>query len=69
MYPQLDFDLPIVSMDLVMKDGRASLGIIDPCPVAMDRSLPSAYNQIARHVGVLSVAQNLTWKLTKDCWF
>ena len=67
MYPQLDFDLPIVSMDLVMKDGRASLGIIDPCPVAMDRSLPPAYNQIARHVGVCLSHANLTWNLTKDC--
>lgn len=42
MYPRLEFDLPILSMDMVAGEGgRVSLAIIDPCPVSWDRSIPS----------------------------
>ncbi|KAK9814432.1 hypothetical protein WJX72_005832 [[Myrmecia] bisecta] len=50
MYPKGNFDFPILSMDLVGKDDRVSLGIIDPCPVAMDRSLPPLYAQAVRRL-------------------
>lgn len=50
MYPWADFDLPILSMDVVAKDGDVSLAIIDPCPASMDRQLPAAYNQICLYV-------------------
>lgn len=48
MYPYVTYDLPILSMDVVAKDGKFSLGIIDPCPVALDRSLPVVYDQMCR---------------------
>lgn len=44
MYPRLEYDLPILSMDMVGKVGGAiSLAVIDACPVAMNRSLPPQY--------------------------
>lgn len=46
MYPRLEYDLPILSMDVVAKRGKVSLAIIDPCPVSLDRSLPSIYDQM-----------------------
>lgn len=48
MYPRLDFDLPIMSMDIVAKDGVVGLGIIDPCPSSMDGSLPEPYREMVR---------------------
>ena len=48
MYPRTDYDLPILSFDMVGKDGRVSLVCIDPCPVAMDRSLPPIYISLVR---------------------
>lgn len=44
MYPRLQYDLPILSMDMVGKvGGKISLAVIDACPVAMNRSLPPQY--------------------------
>ncbi len=50
LYPRLDWDLPILSIDLVGSagSGNVSLAIADPCPAAMDRSLPPAYAQTIR---------------------
>jgi phycocyanobilin:ferredoxin oxidoreductase len=43
VYPRLSHDLPILSMDLVAVDGRVTLAVADPCPVAADLSLPPFY--------------------------
>ena len=48
MYPKPEFDIPILSMDIVAKDGVVGLGIIDPCPSSMDGSLPKPYNEMVR---------------------
>ncbi len=45
MFPRLEFDLPILGMDMVGAKGRVSLAVIDPSPVAMDRTLPPVYAQ------------------------
>lgn len=50
MYPRTEYDLPILSFDMVGKDDRVSLVCIDPCPVAMDRSLPPVYVTLVRYV-------------------
>ena len=50
MYPRMEYDLPILSFDMVDKDDRVSLVCIDPCPVAMDRSLPPVYVSLVRCV-------------------
>lgn len=50
MYPRMEYDLPILSFDMVGKDDRVSLVCIDPCPVAMDRSLPPVYVTLVRYV-------------------
>ncbi|KAL3149332.1 hypothetical protein ABBQ32_002138 [Trebouxia sp. C0010 RCD-2024] len=50
MYPRLEYDLPILSFDMVGKDDRVSLVCIDPCPVAMDRSLPPVYVTLVREL-------------------
>ena len=49
MYPRMEYDLPILSFDMVGKDDRVSLVCIDPCPVAMDRSLPPVYVTLVRY--------------------
>lgn len=44
MFPRLEYDLPILSMDMVGKGGGPiSLAVIDPCPVSLNRSLPQQY--------------------------
>jgi phycocyanobilin:ferredoxin oxidoreductase len=43
MYPRPEFDLPILSMDLVTNGERVTLAIIDPCPVTGNLSLPPFY--------------------------
>lgn len=48
MYPRTDYDLPILSFDMVGNAGRVSLVCIDPCPVALDRSLPPLYISLVR---------------------
>ena len=50
MYPRAEYDLPIMSMDVVAKDGHISLGIIDPCPSRLDGSLPEDYNEMVGQV-------------------
>jgi Ferredoxin-dependent bilin reductase len=45
MYPRPEYDLPILAMDMVGKDDRISLAVIDACPVAENRSLPAVYAQ------------------------
>ncbi|KAK9907725.1 hypothetical protein WJX75_008795 [Coccomyxa subellipsoidea] len=49
LYPRLEYDLPILSFDMVGSEGsgRVSLAIADPCPASMDRSLPPVYVQAA----------------------
>lgn len=49
MFPNAEYDLPIMSMDVVAKDGIISLGIIDPCPGRLDGTLPEAYNSMVRY--------------------
>ena len=61
LYPRLEYDLPILSVDMVgsAATGRISLAIADPCPAAMDRSLPPAYAETVRRVNhPKSPAQN-----------
>lgn len=55
MFPRLEYDLPILSFDMVGKGGGAiSLAVIDPCPVSLNRSLPPQYNTTVRRVVVSS---------------
>lgn len=51
MYPRVNFDLPILSMDIVANQGRVSLAIVDPCPVTPNLELPPFYEQPVRWVG------------------
>lgn len=61
MYPHLEFDLPILSLDMVASDGRVSLGIIDPCPVTRNLSLPPHFvNAIQQLQSKYKVATNRT---------
>ena len=49
MFPRLEYDLPILSFDMVGKGGGAiSLAVIDLCPVALNRSLPPQYYATVR---------------------
>ncbi len=49
MFPRLEYDLPILSMDMVGRSGSAiSLAVIDPCPVSLNRSLPPQYYATVR---------------------
>lgn len=50
MYPRLNYDIPILSMDLVANGGRVSLAIVDPCPVSADLSLPAFYEAPIREL-------------------
>ena len=44
MYPHVQYDLPILSMDLVATEGQGvSLAIVDPCPVSANLELPPFY--------------------------
>ena len=45
MFPRLEYDLPILGMDMVGAKGRVSLAVIDPSPATMDRTLPAMYSQ------------------------
>jgi hypothetical protein len=56
MYPRLQYDLPILSMDLVANDGRVSLAIVDPCPVSATLELPPFYDAPVRWGAELSSA-------------
>lgn len=51
LYPRLEYDLPILSFDMVGSEGsgRVSLAIADPCPASMDRWLPQVYVQAATY--------------------
>ena len=51
MYPRLEYDLPILSMDLVANAGRVSLAIVDPCPLSPGLQLPPVYEQPVRWAG------------------
>ena len=48
MFPRLNYDLPILGIDLVGKDDIITLAITDFSPVAQDRSLPPDYAEIAK---------------------
>ena len=51
MFPRLEYDLPILSFDMVGKGGGPiSLAVIDLCPVALNRSLPPQYYATVRWV-------------------
>jgi len=43
-FPSLNFDLPILCMDVVAKDEDISLAIVDTSPVRWDNSLPDFYS-------------------------
>ena len=43
MYPRPEFDLPVLGIDLVERDGRPVFAIADVCPVTDDLSLPDHY--------------------------
>lgn len=43
MFPRAEYDLPILSMDLVLAKGVATLAIVDPCPVNAALTLPHPY--------------------------
>ncbi len=45
MFPRLEYDLPILGMDMVGAKGRVSLAVVDPSPAAMDRTLLPMYSQ------------------------
>lgn len=53
MYPNLDFDLPILSMDVVANNGRVSLAIIDPCPTSPNLQLPPVFESSVKWVALL----------------
>jgi phycocyanobilin:ferredoxin oxidoreductase len=50
MYPRLEYDLPILSFDMVGVEDRVSLAIVDPCPVSWDRRLPDWYADAVRRL-------------------
>ena len=50
MYPRPEFDLPILSLDMVSNGDRVTLAIIDPCPVTSNLSLPPYYVQSVRYM-------------------
>ncbi|KAG7668407.1 hypothetical protein Ndes2526B_g00872 [Nannochloris sp. 'desiccata'] len=52
MYPRPEFDLPILSMDLVANGDRVTLAIIDPCPVTGNLSLPPFYVKSATELQI-----------------
>ena len=50
LYPRLEYDLPILSLDMVGNaDGEVSLAIVDPCPCVLDRRIPLLYQETARY--------------------
>jgi phycocyanobilin:ferredoxin oxidoreductase len=52
MYPRPEFDLPILSLDVVANGDRVSLAIIDPCPVTGNLSLPEFYVKSASELQI-----------------
>ena len=58
MYPHTEYDLPILSLDVVAKDGVVSLGIIDPCPVSMTTLLPQEYSRMVRYPRTFPILQS-----------
>ncbi len=51
MYPRLQYDLPILGLDLVGSgNNRFSLAVLDACPVSVDRSLPPTYASAMQYV-------------------
>lgn len=57
MYPRPEFDLPILGIDLVERDGCPMFGIADVCPVTDDLSLPDHY---LTRIGELQVRLGMT---------
>lgn len=59
MFPRLEFDLPILSMDLVAMGGKVSLAIVDPCPLTPDLQLPPFYaNPVSELQGKYDLESN-----------
>ena len=49
LYPQLEYDLPILSLDMVGNEkGEVSLAIVDPCPCVLDGRIPLVLREAAR---------------------
>lgn len=46
--PRLEFDLPILSIDLVVANERVTLAIVDPCPLSPSLKLPPIYEGAVR---------------------
>ncbi|KAK9796624.1 hypothetical protein WJX73_002588 [Symbiochloris irregularis] len=65
IFPRLEYDIPILSMDMVGKGNQVSLCIIDPCPVRLDRSIPGFFREITLHLqsqlGLSSNRQTPEW--------
>ena len=45
MFPRTQYDLPLLSFDVVAAGGRVTLAVADPCPVTPNLSLPAFYAQ------------------------
>lgn len=49
LYPRLEYELPILSIDMVGNEkGEVSLAIVDPCPGVLDGSVPPILGEAAR---------------------
>lgn len=68
VYPRLAYGLPIFSLDLVERGGRATLAICDTCPSTLDLRLPpplllaSRYSPRPFLCVFFSLQENLTKK-------
>lgn len=63
MFPRLEYDLPILSFDMVGKGGGPiSLAVIDLCPVSLNRSLPPQYYATVRWGVMPSADRTLGWQ-------
>lgn len=49
LYPRLEYDIPILSLDMVGNErGEVSLAIMDPCPCVLDGRIPLVHREAAR---------------------
>ena len=49
LYPRLEYDIPILSLDMVGNErGEVSLAIVDPCPCVLDGNIPDVHREAAR---------------------
>ena len=61
LYPRLEYDVPILSLDMVGREaGGVSLAIVDLCPCVVEGHIPLAYREAARSV-VLAILYYQSW--------